>query len=238
MRNWQELVHQRLAGLELDAAEREEVHAELAAHLEESYEGLRKQGMSEPQAVRSALSQVTNWRDLERRIFIAKRKGHFMKKRVYQLWIPGFLTLILSVAFQMMLQKLGFRVRIVGSGPNAILFYLPWLAGLPFFGALGAYLSSRAGGSRGTMVLASVFPVLALAGAFVFLFPFDVIVKWIIGSEVDTFAVVATTILRDGTGWLLIPGVALLAGGLVANLLIGRPSSSRGAAIGGETSHA
>lgn len=138
----------------------------------------------------------------------------------------------------MMLQKLGFRVRIVGSGPNAILFYLPWLAGLPFFGALGAYLSSCAGGSRGTMVLASVFPVLALAGAFVFLFPFDVIVKWIIGSEVDTFAVVATTILRDGTGWLLIPGVALLAGGLVANLLIGRPSSSHGAAIGGETSHA
>jgi hypothetical protein len=238
MRNWQELVGQRLAGLELDAAEKEEVHAELAAHLEESYEGLRKQGISETEAVRSALSQVTNWRDLQRRIFIAKRRGPFMKKRVQQLWIPGFLTLILSVVLQMMLQKLGFRVRIVGSGPNAILFYVPWLAGLPFFGALGAYLSSRAGGSRGTMVLSSIFPVLALAGAFVFLFPFDVIVKWIIGSEVDTFAVVATTILQDGIGWLLLPGAALLAGGLVANLLIGRPSSSHGSAIGGETSHA
>ena len=238
MRNWQELVRQRLAGLELDAAEKEEVQAEVAAHLEESYEALLKEGVTEPAAVQRARSQVTNWRDLQRRIFIAKRRGHFMKRRVYQLWIPGFLTLILSVVLQMMLQKLGFRVRIVGSGPNAIVFYVPWLAGLPFFGALGAFLSSRAGGSRGTMVLSSVFPVLALAGAFVFLFPFDVIVKWIIGSKVDSFAIVATTILRDGTGWLLIPGVALLAGGLVANLLIGRPSSSHGAAIGGETSHA
>ena len=238
MRNWQELVRQRLAGLELDSAEKEEVQTELALHLEESHEDLRKQGVSEDESVQRALSQVTNWHDLQRRIFIAKRRGPFMKKRVYQLWIPGFLTLILSVVLQMMLQKLGFRVRMVGGGPNAILFYVPWLAGLPFFGALGAYLSSRAGGPRGTMVLASVFPVLALAGAFVFLFPFDVIVKWIIGSEVDTFAVVATTILRDGTGWLLLPGVALLVGGLVANLLIGRPSSSHGAAIGGETSHA
>jgi hypothetical protein len=237
MRDWQELVRQGLAGLDLDAAEKEEVHAELAAHLEESYENSCKQGVPEREAVLCALSQVKNWRDLQRKIFIAKRRGHFMKKRVQQLWIPGFLTLIISVVFQMMLQKLGFRVRIVGSGPNAILFYVPWLAGLPFFGALGAYLSSRAGGSRGTMVLASVFPVLALAGAFLLLFPIDVVVKWVIGSKVDSFAIVATTILRDGTGWLLVPGAALLLGGLLANLLFGSRLSSHGAAIG-ETSHA
>ncbi|HLZ52143.1 MAG TPA: permease prefix domain 1-containing protein [Candidatus Acidoferrum sp.] len=238
MHNWEELVRQRLAGLDLDAAEKEEVQAEVAAHLEESYEALLKEGVTEPAAVQRALSQVTNWRDLQRRIFIAKRKGHFMKKRVYQLWIPGFLTLILSVVLQMMLQRLGFRVRIVGSGPNAILFYVPWLAGLPFFGALGAYLSSRAGGSRGTMVLASVFPVLALAGAFLLLFPIDVVVKWIIGSKVDSFAIVATTILRDGTGWLLLPGASLLAGGLLGQLLLSRGPSSQHTAIGSETTHA
>ena len=237
MRDWQALVRQRLAGLQLDATEKKEVQMELAGHLEESYENLRSQGVPELKAVHCALSQVKDWRDLQRRIFIAKRRGHFMKKRVHQLWIPGFLTLILSVVFQMMLQKLGFRIRIVGSGPNATLFYVPWLAGLPFFGALGAYLSSRAGGSRGTMVLASVFPVLALAGAFLLLFPIDVIVKWIIGSKVDSFAIVATTILRDGIGWLLIPGAALLGGGLFSDLLFSR-RSSHGAPIGSETTHA
>ena len=232
MRDWQELVRQRLAGLELDVAEREEVHAELATHLEESYENFRKQGMSKDKAAHRAISQVTSWRDLQREIFVAKRRGPFMKKRLNQLWIPGFLTLILSVVFQITLLKLGFRVRIVGSGPNAVLFYVPWLAGLPLFGALGAYLSSRAGGSRGTMVLASVFPVLALTGAFLLLFPIDVIVKWIIGSRVDTFAIVATTILQDGIGWLLLPGAALLTGGLLAHLFFGQRSTPQNTVIG------
>jgi hypothetical protein len=238
MRDWQELVRQRLGGLELDAAEKEEVQTELSAHLEESYETFCKQGFLEGEAMLRTLEQVSDWQELQRRISAAKRREQPMKKRVQQLWIPGFLTLILSVVFQMMLQKLGFRVRIVGSGPNTILFYAPWLAALPFIGALGAYLSSRAGGSRGTMVLASVFPVLALAGAFLLLFPIDVIVKWIIGSKVDSFAIVATTILEDGIGWLLVPGAALFLGGLVVSVLFSRPSPSQGLAIGGETTHA
>lgn len=238
MRDWQELVRQRLAGLELHPPEREEVHAELAAHLEESYETLCGQGLGETEAARRTFEQVSNWHELQRKISAAKRREYPMKRRVQQLWIPGFLTLILSVVFQMMLQKLGFRVRIVGGGPNAILFYVPWLAALPFIGALGAYLSSRAGGSRETMVFASVFPVVAFAGAFLFLFPIDVIVKWIIGSKVDSFAIVATTILEDGIGWLLLPGAALFVGGILAYLLLSPRSTSRDAAIGGETTHA
>lgn len=238
MRDWQALVRQHLAELDLDAAEKEEVHAELAAHLEESYEIMCNQGLSENEAASRTLAQALDWRELQHKICAAKRTEHPMKKRVRQLWIPGFLTLILSVGFQMMLLKLGYRVRIVGSGPNAVLFYVPWLAGLPLFGALGACLSSRAGGSRGTMMFASVFPVLALAGAFVFLFPMDVIVKWIIGSKVDSFAIVATTILEDGIGWLFLPGAALLVGGILAHLLLSPRPTSRDAAIGGETTHA
>lgn len=238
MRDWQELVRQRLAGLELDAAEREEVHAELAAHLEESYETLCKQGLGESEAARRTFEQVSDWQELQHKISAAKRREHPMKKRVQKLWIPGFLTFILFTLFLAIVQKAGFRPRIVGSGPNAILFYVPWLAGLPFFGALGAYLSSRAGASRGTMMLSSVFPVLAFAGTFVLLFPIDVVVKWIIGRKVYSFAIVATTILRDGTSWLLFPGAALFLGGLVVYLLFGGRSTSQESAIGGETTHA
>ena len=64
MPNWQELVRQRLSGLALGTAEKDDVHAELAAHFEESYKALRKEGAPEQVAVRRALSQVTNWRDL------------------------------------------------------------------------------------------------------------------------------------------------------------------------------
>jgi hypothetical protein len=171
MPDWQELVRQRLSSLALDAEEKDEVQVELAAHLEESYEVFRKEGLSEKEAVYKTFEQVEDWRDLQRRILIAKRSGHAIQKRAQQLWIPGFLTLILSMLFLVTLQKLGFRARMVSWRDSDILFYVPWLLSLPFFGALATYVSSRAGGSRRTALLASVFPVLALAGAFLWMFP-------------------------------------------------------------------
>lgn len=237
MPDWQKLVRERFSSLALDESEKEEVCAELAAHLEETYEGLCKQGLHEKEAAHRSLEQVSNWQDLQRKIFAAKRGERSMKKRAQQLWIPGFLALILSTFSLMTAQTCGFQPPILWSGPVQILVYVPWLASLPFFGALGAYLSYRAGGSRRTALLASVFPTLALAAAFVLMFPIDLIVKWIMGIEVN-FGIVATSILRDGIGWLLLPGAALLVGGLLASLLFGRPSSSQGAAIGGETTHA
>jgi hypothetical protein len=231
MPDWQELVCQRLSGLPLDLAEKEEVCKELAGHLEETHECLRKEGLREPDAMRRTLAQVGDWRDLLHRILIAKRKGHLMKKRLHQLWIPGFLTLILSMLVLAALQKLGFQPRIAVSRPNTIFFFAPWLLSLPFFGALATYLSSRAGGSRRTALLASVFPVLALTGAFLSMFPIGLIIERIIGSQVD-FSIVATVLLRDGIGWLLVPGVALLAGGLLAHLLLSPRSSLQDTVIG------
>lgn len=154
-----------------------------------------------------------------------------MKKRLHQLWIPGFLTFILSTVFLITLQKLGFRPRVIGDGPNGVLFYVPWLASLPFVGALGAYFSSRAGASPATVFLASVFPVLALTAAFLLMFPIDMVVEGVIGNHVD-FSIVATDLLKEGIGWLLIPGVALLAGGLLAHLLLSPRSASRETVIG------
>jgi hypothetical protein len=227
MADWQELVRQRLSGLALDVTEKDEVHAELAAHLEESYEALRVQGVPEQTAIRSTLSQVTNWQDLQRKILTAKRREYPMQKRLHQLWIPGFLTLTLSTIFLMTLQRLGFQPRIVSwSGPGTILFYVPWLLSLPVFGAVGACLSSRAGGSRGTVLLASVFPVLALTAAFLLMFPIGLIVERLTGNHVD-FSIVATALLREGIGWLLVPGAALLAGGLPFHLFVSRRLSAR-----------
>jgi hypothetical protein len=230
MPNWQELVRQRLSGLRLGAAEKDDVHAELAAHFEESYEALRKEGAPEQVAVRCALSQVTNWRDLQRNIFIAKSGGHLMKKRLHQLWIPGFLTLILSMILLIMLQKNGLS-RMVERGPNAIPFYVPWLLSLPLLGALAAYLSSRAGGSRPVMLFASLFPALALNAAFLLMFPIGFLIEGTTGRHVD-FSKVATALLRDGIGWLLVPGAALLMGGLFTVILLSRRSSSQDTAIG------
>jgi hypothetical protein len=230
MPNWQQLVRQHLSGLALDPSEKEEVHEELAAHLEESYEVFCRQGLPEKEAAHRTLEQVSDWQDLQRRIFVAKRRRHPMQKRVHQLWIPGFFTLILSTLLLMVLQRLGFQPRIISwSGPGTILFYVPWLLSLPVIGAVGACLSSRAGGSRGIVLLASVFPVIALTLAFLLMFPIGMIIEHIIGSQVD-FGTVAAAILADGIGWILVPGVALLAGGLCARLLLSWQLVRRGIA--------
>ena len=105
MPDWEKLVSHRLAGLALDAAEKEEIYSELAGHLEESYESLRSEGLADQEAIHRTLAQVADWRDLQRKIFVAKRRGYLMQKRAHQLWIPGFLAMILSTLFLMTLQK-------------------------------------------------------------------------------------------------------------------------------------
>jgi hypothetical protein len=231
MLDWKALVEQRLAGLGLEPEETTEVVAEIAAHLEDTCEEMRRQGMTEEEAVGRALLQAGNWRDLQRKICAAKRREQPMKKRVWQLWVPGFLTLILSMLFLTVLYRLGLRGRLIWSGPSAMLLYTPWLAGLPFVGALGAYVSSRAGGSRAAALFVSVFPALALTGAFLLMFPIGLAIQAITGSQGD-FSIVATVLLKDGIGWILVPGAALLAGGLLAHFLNGTRLSSRQTAIG------
>lgn len=225
MPDWRELVRQRLSGLDLDSAEKEEVHAELAAHLEESFAAWCLQGVPETEATRRTLGLVSDWQDLRLKISAAKKGEHRMKERLHRLWIPGFLTFLLFTLSLMTFQRSGFAPHIVSwSGPGTVFFYVPWLASLPFVGALGAYLSSQAGGSRGTVLLSSVFPVLALTAAFLLMFPIDMIVELLVGNHVD-FRIVAAALLREGISWLLVPGAALLAGGFLVHILF-RPRSS------------
>jgi len=63
------------------------------------------------------------------------------------------------------------------------------------------------------------------------MFPIDMIIEPIIGRQVD-FNIVAASLLRDGIDWILVPGAALLVGGLLVHLLFSRRSSSQDTAVG------
>jgi hypothetical protein len=230
MRDWESLVEEQLRGLALEPRESADVIAEVAAHLEDVCEEMLQQGMAEEDAMRRALSRVGDWRALKRKIFAAKRREQIMEKRIRQLWIPGFLTLILSMLILTVFLRLGFKPRIVGSGSGAILLYMPWLLSLLPLGALAAHLSFRAGGSRGTVLLASVFPALAFTFAFLVMSPIGWSWERITGMRVY-FDVVSAALLRDGIGWLLVPGAALFLGGLLAHIFSGARPQSRSVAI-------
>jgi hypothetical protein len=223
MPDWQELVRQRLSDLALDTAEKLEVHAELAAHLEESYEALLKEGVPEQAAVHRALSQVSNWKELRRRINSARSGKDTMTNRVKQFWLPGFLTFTFSMGLLELVQKFfpqPFILRL--DHPPVLMFYVPWLLTLPLAGATGAYLSKRAGASRRMTLFSSVFPVLPFAAVFLIAIPLGLLL-----AHTLSHVIVAAAFLTLGTAWVAVPGAILLAGGFLVQLFSSRRSPSR-----------
>ena len=224
MPDWQELVRLRLSNLALDSAEKNEVHAELAAHLQESYEALLKEGVSENAAVQHTLSQVTNWQDLRRRIQTARAKENIMSDRVRQIWLPGFVTLVLSTCLLTLNEIFGPKPWVlmkVGQLPM-VKVSIPWLLSLPLVGALGAYLSHRAGGSRRAIFSAIVFPVLPFLASILVVLPVSLVFDRFIGQSTAPMA-----LLMALPACVLAPGIALLAGGLAAQFLLSRRLDSR-----------
>jgi hypothetical protein len=222
MSDWQELVRQRLSGLALGAEEKDEVHAELAAHLEESYESLRAKGLSEQAAMQQTLGQVADWQALRRRIQTARTKGNIMNDRVRQLWLPGMLTFTLSMGLLALVQKFGPRpiVLDLDKGTPVLMFYTSWLLTLPFAGAMGALLSKRAGGSPKILAISSVFPVLPYGVVFLIAIPAGLLLSHNLAHHI-----VASAFITMMFGWVLVPGVALLSGGVLVQLLSRRSSS-------------
>jgi hypothetical protein len=219
MPDWQEFVRQRLSGLALDADEKSEVQAELAAHLEESYESLRREGLLEQEAIHRTLSQVENWHDLERKVHLARIRKDTMTNRVTQLWLPGLLTFALSMILLEVAQKFGPAPLILSlDHPPVLMFYGRWLVTLPLAGAMGAYLSKRAGGSLRMVLASSLFPVL----------PF--VVVFLIGIPAGLamgHGLVPAAYLTLGIQWVLLPGAALSVGGLLVQLFASPRLTSR-----------
>lgn len=226
MRDWGALVEERLAGLELEPIEKAEVIAEVAAHLEETFEELRQQGLSEEAAAGRALSQAGNWPSLRRRIQRARRKEDVMTDRVKQVWLPGFLTLFLSMMLLMLIQFFGPQPVIVSTSgwrmtaPVAVI-YVPWLLSLLLIGAMGAYLAGRAGASPRATLLSILFPVLPYSIFFVIWIPVSLLLDDHIGHNT-----MRSALLVGLAAWVVLPAVALLAGGLPVQLLRSRRPAS------------
>jgi hypothetical protein len=226
MPDWDGLLREKLVGLSLAAGERREVIAELAGHLEETFEELRQQGLAEEVAVERALSQVRDWQSLRRQIQKARMKEDVMTDRVKQVWLPGFLTLFLSVMMLMTIQFFGPQPLFVstsGRGMTApvAVIYVPWLVLLLLIGAIGAYLAGRAGASLRATLLSIMFPVLPHSIFFVIWIP----VTLILGDHIS-HNTMPSALLMGLVGWVVLPGVALLAGGLPVQIVRSRRSAS------------
>jgi hypothetical protein len=219
MHDWRLLVQQRLAGLHIEDDEATQVIEELAGHLEENYQSLLRDGLSEEAAAQRALESVNDWQDLKRKIESSRNKETHMSKRVAQFWLPAFVTLLLSMVLLAVIQIFGpdpwvdnpLRGGRLRMTPVAVV-YVSWLIFLPFIGALGAYLSRRAGGRTLAVFSSIVFPVFPYVAFFVVGLPIAIMFDDHVSHNITVPAFFAGL-----AGWVIFPGAALLAGGLACS---------------------
>ena len=151
-----------------------------------------------------------------------------MTNRVKQFWLPSLLTLLLSMGLLALIQVFGPNPWTVSrkSGwtfvaPVAVI-YLPWLLSLPLIGAMGAYLSNRAGGSQRAVFSCIVFPVLPYLAFFVVALPVMAIFNDRLAHNI-TFGALFVGLFA----WVLAPGAALVVGGLLSQFFLSRRLDSR-----------
>jgi hypothetical protein len=225
MPDWRKEVAERLAGLALREPEASEVIEELAGHLDEGYRFLRGQGVSEDLAVRRTLDQAGDWQALERNIVSFRREESIMNARASQFWLPALLTLFLASAALAVIERFGPAPRFAAPGhgdsnPVAVV-YLSWLFFLPVVGALGAYLSRRAGGSRRAVLLSVLFPVLPYLALFVIGLPAAALLDGHVAHNITLRA-----LLIGLSAWVILPAAALLSGGLTLPRLASRSGAT------------
>lgn len=226
MPDWQELVRQRLAGLALDPAERDEIRAELAAHLEDAYEAMLRDGINNSEAAKRTLCLANDWQDLQRKISVARGGKDTLTNRVTQLWLPGLAAFVLSGGILALMQILRLKAWVLTkNGDLTAVLYVWWLILLPLTGAVGAYLSWRAGGSERAILLSIVFPVLPFLASILVVLPVSLIFDRFIAHNIGPMSLIFALF-----GWVLVPAAALLAGGLTTQHFLSRRSSVDGVA--------
>jgi hypothetical protein len=215
MPDWLELVRLRLTGLALEKDDLAQVVEELAGHLDDQYQSLLDKGISEQTATKCVLQQVMDWGELKSKIESSRLKEQTMNRRVSQFWFPAFLTILLAMSFLMIVEALGFEpwVSSAWGGPQGTVpvavVYLPWLITLPFIGALGAYLSGRAGAPPWAVFASVMFPAVPYLAFFVIGLPTAVVLDGHVAHNI-----VLSAFFVGFGAWVLLPATALLAGGL------------------------
>jgi len=145
-----------------------------------------------------------------------------MQERVKQFWLPSLVTLLAGWGILAILIWAGVQPFMTRPGqPEGLYVYWPWIAALPFVGAIGAYMSRKAQSSGWKIYAAGAFPVIAMAIVFLLILAWSFIV--------DRQVVPALKLMGFAAGmvsWVVIPGLALCVG-IVVESMRRRPSASQ-----------
>ena len=211
MPDWKKLVEQRLFSLNLPPSAKQEIVAELAAHLEDVYEAAKARGLDANFALELAQQEIHDWHVLLADLRRAKSKENSMNLRTRSLWLPALASLFASSLFLFALTEISLQpkllVRLNSSAAHWV--YTVWIVAQIAFGALGAFLSRRVGGSRMARVVAATFPAIVMLATCAIVIPASALM------EHNDFIFHNPGRLWWGAFlWAVVPAVTLLLGAM------------------------
>lgn len=211
MPDWKKLVEQRLFSLNLPPSAKQEIVAELAAHLEDVYEAAKARGLDANFALELAQQEIHDWHVLLADLRRAKSKENSMNLRTRSLWLPALASLFASSLFLFALTEISLQpkllVRLNSSAAHWV--YTVWIVAQIAFGALGAFLSRRVGGSRMARVVAATFPAIVMLATCAIVIPVSALM------EHNDFIFHNPGRLWWGAFlWAVVPAVTLLLGAM------------------------
>jgi hypothetical protein len=189
------------------------IHGELATHLEDSYEATLREGLPAEAAFQHTMGQIQG----SCKVWLVMRflQEELMTGFVRDVALPGLLTSAAACFFYKALEL--DHIRHKGTWLLGVQLPLWWWCLLPIFGALGALLSRRNGGSRLHRFAASLLPS-AILGTFVVLI---FVAGFTISGLVNHYQLVSTRLESLGLappGFAIIPAAFSLLGAGIAEV--------------------
>jgi hypothetical protein len=210
MPNWKQIVREKLRVLGICSLEFTE---ELAAHLEDSYEALRCEGLQAEVAFQHTIGQIEG----RCRVWLVMRflQEELVTGFIPKVAVPALLTSVAACFFHWALR--------LDHIPHMVIWLvggqLPlwWWCLLPICGALGALLSQRKGGSRLQGMAASLLPSAILCSLVLLIF----VVGFTMSGFVNHYQLVSARLESLGIvppGFGLVPAAFSLLGAGIADV--------------------
>lgn len=210
MPNWKQIVPKKLRVLGICSAELTE---ELAAHLEDSYEALRCEGLPAEVAFQHTIGQIEG----RCRVWLVMRflQEELMTGFITEVALPGLLTSAVAGSFHWVLALDHIPAKVAWLVGAQLPLW--WWCLLPICGALGALLSQRKGGSRLQGMAASLLPSAILCSLVLLIF----VVGFTMSGFVNHYQLVSARLESLGIvppGFGLVPAVFSLLGAGIAEV--------------------
>ena len=162
---------------------------------------------------RGAVVQLVIWTACAAMLLCAAAtEGNRLGRSSRSVWLPALTTFFGASVSLMVCEFLGMRPQMLwmsrdAVGHNALMFYWPWLATLPIFGAIGACLSQRAHGSTRARIAAGLSPALIMLLVMSLVLPFGIAIDGFHFFQLVSFGLMLVN-------WVALPALALLIGEL------------------------